>query len=129
MSPSGSKLNALGAYLLISLLFVFGVMVELASVLFYKQKMESYLRPPKKLDMAQDIDEMQSSNRTKHGYLKRRKIGTNKRNIEPTARMDSQYQIQKTTTVTTKIDNMAFILFAVSYSFFNLIYFSVFLTK
>ena len=129
MSPSGSKLNALGAYLLISLLFVFGVMVELASVLFYKQKMEWNLKVQKKFDMAQNMDEMQSSYLTKHGFLKSRKIGRNKRNIEPISQMDGQYQVQKTITITTKIDNVAFVLFTFSYFIFNLIYFCLFLTK
>ena len=129
MSPSGSKLNALGAYLLISLLFVFGVMVELASVLFYKQKMEWNLKQPKTLDMTKNIDEMQSSYRTKHGYLKTRKIARNRRKIEPISRMDGQYQVQKTLAITTKIDIVAFVLFTFLYFIFNLIYFCLFLSK
>ena len=129
MSPSGSKLNALGAYLLISLLFVFGVMVEFASVLFYKQKMEWYLKLPKKFDMAQNIDKMQSRYQTKQGNLKSRKIGRNKRKIEPITLMDSRHQIQKIMAITTKIDYVAFVLFTFSYFIFNLIYFCLFLTK
>ena len=37
-SPSGSKLNALGHYILVCFLFVFGTMVEFAIVLIGKQK-------------------------------------------------------------------------------------------
>ena len=49
-------MNALGRYLLISLLFVFGTMVEFAAVLVYKQKMERDEKSLRTLGVDEDVE-------------------------------------------------------------------------
>ena len=100
-------MNALGFYLLISLLFVFGSMVEFAAVLFYRQKMDRSKRPKTNLDQ-------------KNGRI-HRKIG-----IEwPT---NDGMNPEEILVATSKIDWMAFVVFIALYSIFNFIYFCVTLT-
>ena len=97
-------MNALGFYLLISLLFIFGSMVEFAAVLFYRQKMDRSKRPLDK----------------KNGRI-HRKIGID----WPT---DDGMNPEEILVATSKIDWMAFVIFIAFYSMFNFIYFCVTIT-
>ena len=100
-------MNALGFYLLISLLFVFGSMVEFAAVLFYRQKIDQSNRSKTSMDK-------------KSGRI-HRKIG-----IEwPT---NDGMDPEEVLVATSKIDWMAFVVFIAFYSIFNFIYFCVTLT-
>ena len=101
-SPSGDTMNALGLYLLISLFFVVGTLLELASVLEVRRdcerKMKTQVQP-----QAQAI----------------KVKGLNQKDAP---------ELDKTNLKTEKIDRIAFISYIILYSLFNLIYWTHFLT-
>ena len=132
-SPSGSQLSALGLYLLVSLLFVFGTMVEFAGVLIVMQKLEldtnaskgneNRRRPETSFEEKESVcihtiskvepidDVMQDSEtRRGRGTLNRRSRVNHPGYFNALPR-------------TTKIDFVAFFVFIFSYFIFNCIYF------
>ena len=131
-------MNALGYYLLISLLFVFGAMVEFAAVLFYKQKLEGHYNFHKGLDREEYCEGKDSKKKIirpatarKVDLTKLSDFGPLKFTKEMIAVIDQRkdtLQMQKIVAVTTKIDVTAFALFNISYGIFNLIYIIVVLS-
>ena len=131
-------MNALGYYLLVSLLFVFGAMVEFAAALFYKQKLEGHYNSHKGLDSEECCEDKDSKKKIRRPVSAKKvsvtKISDNgpwKSTEERITVIDQRkdtLQMQKIVAVTTKIDVTAFALFNISYAIFNLIYIIVVLS-
>ena len=124
-SPSADSLNALGVYLLVSLFFVIGTMIEFAIVLVIKRKMDSKMN-----SNSDDPRTVTAVRRKKMNYWPSRLPKTftaenpiptedSKRNQPPTVidKIESE-------SITDKIDMAAFFLFLFSYFIFNIVYLS-----
>lgn len=131
-SPSEAKLNPLGKYILVALLFVFGAMVEFAFVLIIKQK----------LDCCNDCNGLEENQKEMQTPTKSRSARNGKRvrnvwlancDFNSTQAINEKHENQysckltfsENIPVTSKIDYAAFICFIVSYLLFNVIYFSI----
>ena len=121
-------MNLLGMYLLMSMLFVFGAMVEFTVVLIEKQIAESqYLRPK---STSYDMKTKTGGEKGRLGILcRRRKVGENrKNNVETEKKKKHEYRntvdfLMKMPRVM-KIDFAAFLLFNVLFFVCNLGYFA-----
>ena len=126
-------MNALGYYLVISLFFVFGTVVEFALVLIVKQKLEwdgyfsggandgwklerspqeNNFRCPNNVVNIDAIEEVVNDTNT-----------TNEREMQQRRLRVQQLRFSKTLPLTTKIDFLAFLIFNFGYFIFNCIYF------
>ena len=147
MSPSGSELNSLDYYLLISLIFVFGTLVEVAFVLIAKQgkyilmnrsrvfgrtvdnSLNTAIKECEIISNVNGITPIDTNcpepEITKQG-MKISVIGDLKRkDVYETAR-HVQHEIFATLSPSSKMDILAFIAFILVYVIFNVIYFSKF---
>ena len=135
-SPSESRLNALGSYILVTLLFVFGTILEFAFVLIIEQKR---IRSMNEKKMNEKENEFESTTEENHVRCRRstksiRKVQyhveftreTEKRKDNQHLESNSFYQSMQ---LTTKIDYAAFIIFVILYITFNVIYFCIFLNE
>ena len=132
-SPSGSDLTALDCYILVSLLFVIGTLVEFALVLLVRQSLE----------MLKSSKRQHGKGVTNHEYMVKEcpntlelsnKIGCSAKNnaaSEDTVEgrnLDNEFQSSFTfyfqiLPVTTKIDCIAFFISNFIFITFNIIYF------
>ena len=138
-SPSGKDLSLLGAYLLVSLVFVFSAMVEFAFVLFLNQK-RAWLKSMKS-DSSNGADSNNISscenNEVSNGLdnistetIKMRSL----QEIKDQETSNTNWWGQKCTVLhglplTNKIDLAAFVLFYFFYLSFNIVYWVLALTK
>ena len=123
-SPSEAKLNPLGRYILVALLFVFGAMVEFAFVLMVKQKMDWY-------NNCNGLE----GNQKRIARCERsfQNVWHANQDLNLTQAINEKYESQDSSKVTflenipltSKIDYTAFIVFIISYLLFNVIYFSI----
>ena len=135
-SPSESKLNALGVYILVTLLFVFGTILEFAFVLIIEQNMTRSMNEKK---MIEKENEFETHSEEKYARCRRSSKGIRRVqdhvefNRETEWRNDIQQldsnTIYQSMPLTTKIDYAAFIIFVILYITFNIIYFCIFLKK
>ena len=147
MSPSGSELNSLDYYLLISLIFVFGTLVEVALILIMKQGQYILMIRTGLFGTALD----NSSNSTINEYetipnvngitpidtnfpelgiakqgMKISVIGDKWRKDMNKTEKQIRHNIFATLSLSSKLDSFAFIAFVLIYVIFNVIYFSKF---
>ena len=132
-SPTGSRLNSLGWYLLISLLFVFGTVLEFIAVLILKQLVdwgiikrssqisqcaikENVPNEGKEWKRIQyDVEIVKDTSHTSGGVS-----SSSKSSYRPNM---AYAEFFKTLSVTAKIDSVSFVVFTVLFSAFNCIYF------
>ena len=108
-SPSGASLNALGTYILVSLSYVIGTMIEFAIViLIHRRSSETSRPPPTDPLFSNHIDSINPE-----VIQVRQKI----KNLDSVAPSEKQYSY------TEKIDAVAFFVFMISYCVFNFAYF------
>lgn len=122
-SPSGSKLNALSSYLLVSLFFVFGTMVEFSLVLIIKQKLEWDGYEPEKIlqkkntSCCHNFCKVDTIEEMGNNPKRRDKGGIQQQNLR-----GKQPVLVKVLPRTTKIDIVAFFVFNFGYFVFNCFY-------
>ena len=109
-SPSKSNLNLLGVYILISLTFVFGTMVEFAAVLVAKQR----------ADWNENAKE--KNNRIFVKKLETHETGHQNGNLEKSHFFD-KCKLTKDMPPYRKMDVLSFVVFSGLYLCFNFIYF------
>ena len=132
-SPTGSRLNLLGWYLLISLFFVFGTVLEFILVLVTKQ-MVDWVKTQKTIDVAQHQFSLNSAKI--HDELQNSQCNVELiETISHTSGIDSSLdqsklrpmatypEFFKTLSITSKIDYVSFFVFSVLYMSFNFAYF------
>ena len=132
-SPADSDLSALDHYLLVSMIFVFGTLVEFALVLFLNRKF-SYLENSIDNPVDKGKDKTNHSGKISSNDGKEHKVKTVETEIKPWNpsgwRLDiksmntesDKMKIFRQIRVTNKIDLISFFLFNLSYLFFNIIY-------
>ena len=132
-SPADSDLSALDHYLLVSMIFVFGTLVEFALVLFLNRKF-SYLENSIDDHVDKVKNETNRSGRISSNDGKEEKLKTVEAKIKPWNpsgwRSDiksmnaesEERKIFRQIRVTNNIDFISFFLFNLSYLFFNIIY-------
>ena len=132
-SPADSDLSALDHYLLVSMIFVFGTLVEFALVLFLNRKF-SYLENSIDHSVDKGKDEINHSGKISSNDGKEEKLKKLEAKIKPwdpaAWRSDIKFikaesdnmKIFRQIRVTNNIDFISFFLFNLSYLFFNIVY-------
>ena len=126
VSPTKSQVTELGKYILTSLFFVIGTMVEFAIVLFVKQireeRIEQTLNNQRKSGENIYPTTLTGSNVVNVGpeYNCKDDKGFRIANYEE----DKEVLIRKALALTKKIDRLSIIVFSVAYLIFNCIYFN-----
>ena len=135
-SPSESKLNALGVYILVTLLFVFGTIIEFAFVLIIEQNRIRSINEKKMNEKENKLEAQMAENRVRCRTITK-SIRQVQDHVEFTPETEQRNTVQhlennsfnQSMPLTTKIDYAAFIIFVVLYITFNIIYFCIFLNK
>ena len=135
-SPSESRLNALEAYILVALLFVFGTIIEFAFVLIIEQNRIRSINEKKMNEKENEFEAQMAENRVRC-RTNTKSIRQVQDHVEFTREAEQRNDIQhlknnsfyQSMPLTTKIDYAAFIIFVMLYLTFNIIYFCIFLNK
>lgn len=135
-SPSESKLNALGAYILVTLLFVFGTILEFAFVLIIEQNMIRSMNEKKMIEKDNEFETHTNENyaRCQRSTKSIRRVQDHVEFAPETEQRNAVQHLEnnsfnQSTALTTKIDYAAFTIFVMLYILFNIIYFYIFLGK
>ena len=120
----GQDLSALDIYLLVSLLFIFGTMIEFALVLLTNRPIKPYTRSNNRV-YAYDEDDLESlkESKTKQA-INNQELDTNDDSL-----LICPFLIFKRLELPTKIDFLTFVIYNLSYLIFNIIYFSIYLNN
>ena len=125
-SPTKSEVTELGKFILASLFFVIGTMVEFAIVLFVKQIREE------RMEQTLDHQRKSAKNICPTTPAGRNVVNVSPENIckdykgfrIPNYEKDKEALFRKASAITKKIDRLSIILFSVAYIIFNCIYFN-----
>ena len=117
-SPSGSKLNALGKYLLCSLVFVVFALIEFAVVVVLKRRLDGGASVVDKLTTGgPHITRVNPQG----GYMEKSEPSINEK-LGNIIFVQKNCGSLKSTQTTDNVDNVALILFFASYLIFNCVY-------
>ena len=123
-SPVGQDLSALDIYLLVSLLFIFGTMIEFALVLLTNRTIKPYTGSNNRVYVYDEADfESLKENKTKQA------IHNQKLDMNDNPLFICPFLIFKRLELPTKIDFLTFVIYNLSYLIFNIIYFSIYLNN
>ena len=120
----GQDLSALDIYLLVSLLFIFGTMIEFALVLLTNRTIKPYTGSNNRVYVYDEADfESLKESKTKQA-IRNQELDTNDNSF-----LICPYFIFKRLELPTKIDFLTFVIYNLSYLIFNIIYFSIYLNN
>ena len=119
----GHDLSALDIYLLVSLLFIFGTMIEFAFVLLFHRRIKPYMGSNRVYVYDEANFESLKENKTKQA------IHNQKLDINDNSLFICPFLIFKRLELPTKIDFLTFVIYNLSYLIFNIIYFSIYLNN
>ena len=134
-SPSGTQLNALGIFLLSSLVFVVAALIEFSAVLFLSNRTPKDKQLENKKEGLKEFNvdvATQSRRRLKQSNVIGNLGGKEKMDIEASNRFDTNLEPRNcllNAHSLRKIDYIAFCLFFSSYSIFNFIYWVILTSK